>query len=157
TEADPVAVLVQLLVAFGNLIGRNAHYPVGATRHHTNLFAVLVGATAAGRKGSSLDVVQWLLEKIDPDWTGKRIQSGLVSGEGLIYHVRDPLIERRERKGKDKGQAGANGHAANGGVWEMKVGGDRFEDVVSDPGVDDKRLLVTETEMSRTLKAMNRE
>jgi hypothetical protein len=162
TEADPVAILLQFLAAFGNMIGRSAHFLVGATRHHLNLFLWLVGATAAGRKGSSLDVVQWWLRQIDPDWADKRIQGGLVSGEGLIYHVRDALVERREvkeakGKGKGKGQSNGNGHADDKEIWGMVVGGKRFEDVVTDAGVDDKRLLVTETEMGRTLKAMNRE
>jgi hypothetical protein len=33
TEADPVAILVQTLVMFGNLIGRNAYFSVEADRH----------------------------------------------------------------------------------------------------------------------------
>jgi len=50
TEADPVALLIQFLVAFGNVVGRVAHYRVESTDHHMNLFAVLVGATSKGRK-----------------------------------------------------------------------------------------------------------
>ena len=36
TEADPVAVLTQLLVAFGAAVGRGAWFTVEATRHHPN-------------------------------------------------------------------------------------------------------------------------
>ena len=43
TEADPVAILAQLLVACGALIGRGAHFQVEATHHHPNQFVVLVG------------------------------------------------------------------------------------------------------------------
>ncbi|MGH9294392.1 MAG: hypothetical protein ACRD0B_03590 [Acidimicrobiales bacterium] len=43
TESDPVAILCQLLVAFGSAIGRGAHFSVEATAHHTNEFVLLVG------------------------------------------------------------------------------------------------------------------
>ena len=38
TEADPVAILSQLLVAFGAAVGRGAFFQVEATRHHPNEF-----------------------------------------------------------------------------------------------------------------------
>ncbi len=132
TEADRVATLVQFLVAFANLIGRSAYFRVSATRHYLSLFCVLVGATAAGRKGTSWDGARWALELCDRPWGDNRIQSGLVSGEGLIHHVRDRETEVRQVNGKEV---------------EVEV----------DPGVPDKRLLVVETELSRALKAMNRE
>src|ERR1022692_24418 len=53
TEADPAAILVQFLVSFGALIGRGPHCRVEGDQHHTNLYALLVGATAKGRKGTS--------------------------------------------------------------------------------------------------------
>jgi hypothetical protein len=124
TEADPVAVLVQFLVAFGNLIGRTAHWVDGPNLHYLNLFACMVGATATGRKGTSWGLARWALADCDDVWSDGCIKTGLVSGEGLIYHVRDPV----EKEGK-----------------------------LVDEGVTDKRLLVVETELSRTLKAMNRE
>jgi hypothetical protein len=40
TEADPVAILVQFLVAFGNVVGRGPHRMIGATPHRSNEFAV---------------------------------------------------------------------------------------------------------------------
>ena len=44
TEADPVAILTQLLVCCGALIGRGAHFQVEATLHHPNQFLlVLIG------------------------------------------------------------------------------------------------------------------
>ena len=48
TEADPVATLVQVLAAFGNMIGRTCFFSVGATRHYLNLFVALVGLTSLG-------------------------------------------------------------------------------------------------------------
>src|SRR5258705_13497884 len=53
TEADRAALLIQFLVAFGNSIGPGPHFTVESTRHGLNLFAVLVGETAAGRKGTA--------------------------------------------------------------------------------------------------------
>src|SRR5262249_45663977 len=38
TEADPVAVLAQLLAAFGSAVGRGPYYQVEGDRHHANLF-----------------------------------------------------------------------------------------------------------------------
>lgn len=89
TEADPVAILSQLLVAFGNLVGRGPYRMVGATTHHVNEFLLLVGPSSKGRKGSSWDCIEDLIRVADPMWVETRIQSGMVSGEGLIWHVRD--------------------------------------------------------------------
>jgi hypothetical protein len=89
TEADPVAILVQTLVGFGNVIRRGPHFRVEADRHFTNLFTVLVGETAKGRKGTSWGRVRAVLERVDGDWAEKRIMGGLSSGEGLVWNVRD--------------------------------------------------------------------
>src|ERR1700675_2218433 len=67
-EADPVAVLVQLLVAFGALIGGGAWFRVEATRHYPNEFAVLVGDSAVSRKGSALVHVKQLLSEVEEDF-----------------------------------------------------------------------------------------
>ena len=89
TEADPAAILTQLLVCCGALIGRDAHFQVEATRHHPNEFVVLVGDSAKARKGSSFDHVARMLGQADPAFTS-RLTTGLSSGEGLIWAVRDP-------------------------------------------------------------------
>jgi hypothetical protein len=98
TESDPVAILAQVLVAFGNCIGRTAYYAVEADLHYGNLFAVLVGPTAKGRKGTSLGHVRRLFAAVDETWATERQLSGLTSGEGLVWNVRDP-------DGKDAGEA----------------------------------------------------
>jgi hypothetical protein len=89
TEADPIAILTQLLVGFGAAVGRNAWFQVEATRHHPNEFMLLVGDSARARKGSSWDHVRRLLAVVDPS-IGLRMMTGLSSGEGLIWSVRDP-------------------------------------------------------------------
>jgi hypothetical protein len=137
TEADPVAILIQLLVMAGNLVGRLAHYVVEGTFHHANLFAVLVGSTARGRKGTSEGRVRQLLRFVDERWNLDNIKTGLVSGEGLVWNVRDPIykVENVKEKGKVVGT----------------------EEVLSDPGIDDKRLLVIEQEFAAVLRVCRRE
>jgi hypothetical protein len=129
TEADPVAVLTNLLVAIGNAVGRGAYCEVGADRHHLNLFAALVGESGKGRKGMSWGPVRDLMSAADPFWGEDRVSNGLSSGEGLIYAVRDRILDT------DK----------NG------------DPIVVDEGVDDKRLLVLESELASVLKVMGRE
>ena len=53
SEADEAALIVQFLIAIGNLITRCTYFVAQGTRHYLNLFACLVGATSRGRKGSS--------------------------------------------------------------------------------------------------------
>lgn len=89
TEADPVAILTQLLVAFGAAAGRGAWFTVEATRHCPNEFMLLVGDSAKARKGSSWDHVRRLIAAADPTLE-RRVLTGLSSGEGLIWAVRDP-------------------------------------------------------------------
>lgn len=81
TEADPVAILTQLLVAFGAAVGRGAWFSVEATRHHPNEFMLLVGDSSKARKGSSWDHVRRLIAAVDPS-IGQRTLTGLSSGEG---------------------------------------------------------------------------
>ena len=89
TEADPVAILGQLLIGAGAIIGRGAYFVVEATRHHPNEFIVLVGDSAKARKGSSWDHVARLLSAVDSSFPA-RVHSGLSTGEGLVWAVRDP-------------------------------------------------------------------
>lgn len=96
TESDPIAILGQFLVGFGNLIGRGPYFSVEADRHYTNLFACLVGVTAKARKGTSLGHVRRLLEAVEAGedgWAAQRVKSGMSSGEGLIHAVRDDREE----------------------------------------------------------------
>jgi hypothetical protein len=135
SEADPVALLIQILVGFGNCIGRSGNFPVEGDRHFMNLYATLVGDTAKARKGTSWGRIRRIFEQAEPDWTEKRIMSGLSSGEGLVWHVRDPIMTREKVK--------------NGGVTGT-------QEVESDPGEPDKRLLVQEPEFAVVLRQIER-
>jgi hypothetical protein len=137
TEADPAAVLLQMQVMFGNLIGRTAHFRVGADRHYLNLFVGVVGDTSKARKGVSRGLSQRVFAAVDADWADRCITSGLSSGEGLIWAVRDAIEKQQPIK-------------EGGRVVD-------YQTVVEDPGVVDKRLLVIEPELASTLKVMSRE
>ena len=141
SEADPVAILSQVLLAFGNLIGRSAHFRAEADKHYGNLFATLVGVTSKGRKGTSWGQVRRLVALVAPDWCNGNIAGGLSSGEGLIWGVRDP-IKRKEpiREGGKK----------TGKIID-------YQEVIADEGVDDKRLLVMESEFASVLQVCARE
>lgn len=128
TEADPVALLSQLLVAFGNAAGRNSCFYAEADRHGLNLFMALVGTSSKGRKGTSWGHIRRLFETADPTWSANCVVSGLSSGEGLIEQIKDPVTEVTED-----------------GFYEK------------DPGVLDKRLLVQEGELALVLRVLQRD
>jgi hypothetical protein len=144
SEADPAAILIQTLIAFGNMIGRTAHFCAEADSHYGNMFACLVGNTSKGRKGTSWGQASKLFGSVDTEWADGRVMGGLSSGEGLIWAVRDPVYKRepvREGGGRGKGK----GHIVG------------YEQVEVDAGVADKRLLVLESEFGSVLKVIARE
>lgn len=137
TEADPAALLLNFMVAFGNVVSDKPHLRIGSDRHPIRLNAVLVGATSKARKGTSWSPIRELLAPLDLGWSQNQIVEGLSSGEGLIYAVRDAQFKEEPVKEKKR-------------VVE-------YERVRTDPGVTDKRLLVIESEFGRTLKTMGRD
>jgi len=89
TEADPAGILVSLLTSFGNAIGNNPRFSVGAGVHHSNLFSCLVGDTASG-KGQAWAIASRIMKRADPDWYRECLARGLSSGEGFVERVNDP-------------------------------------------------------------------
>jgi bifunctional DNA primase/polymerase-like protein/uncharacterized protein DUF3987 len=138
SEADPVALLSQFLAAFGNIIGRSAHFIAEADKHFTNTFLVLVGATGAGRKGTSYGQVKIVFAGLDEVWERDCQAGGMSSGEGLLYHVRDAVTKQK--------QINADGKST--GVNAVEI---------VDHGVADKRLMVFEGEFASVLRAQGRE
>ena len=136
TESDPVALLVQFLAEYGNVIGRHCSLRVESDTHYANLFLVLVGQTSKARKGTSERNVRTIIKSVSESW-GRRVMSGLASGEGLIWQVRDP-IEKQEPV-KEKGRV-------NG-----------YQTVIVDEGVSDKRLMIVEPELARLFRVLERE
>ena len=136
SESDPAALLSQFLVVFGNAAGRNPHSIVEADRHGVNAFLLIVGKTGKGRKGTSLGHILRLFREADPNWFANNIKSGLSSGEGLIYSVRDAIE--------------IDNSARESGNSTRKVNS-------PDMGIADKRLLLRESEFAGLLKIMSRE
>ncbi len=91
TEADPVALLVNFLGYFGNCAGEKPRFQVEDTDHGLNEFIGIVGATSKARKGTADKRIRRLFRMAEPDWSDHRVKSGLSSGEGLIWAVRDPI------------------------------------------------------------------
>src|SRR5262249_49031696 len=90
---------------------------------------VLVGNSSRGRKGTGAGRVREVSQHADATWFENRNASGLSSGEGLINQVRDPV-----EKWNIEGQC----------------------EEIADPGVIDKRLMVTEAEFAQPLAVMER-
>jgi hypothetical protein len=93
TEADPAALLIQLLTAFGNVVGRNRFFVVERHHHYTNLFSLIVGSTSKGRKGVSWSQIAESFRVVDDFWISMRVHGGIGSGEGIIWQVRDPILK----------------------------------------------------------------
>jgi hypothetical protein len=129
SEADPAALLVHFLVAFGNAVGRGPHAQVEADRHAGNLYAAFVGLTGAGRKGTAAGRIQELYAAADADWAKHCVKGGMSSGEGVIRAIRD-LPDKLAAK-QDEGAG-------------------------DDQGVGGKRLFLREGELSRMFTAMAR-
>jgi hypothetical protein len=130
-------LLIQILVAFGVLIGRTPYFQVEGDRHYANLFAVLIGLTSKGRKGTSWGRIRSVVERI---FSWVRVVSGLSSGEGLKWQVRDPPPPGKKPKKKRF----------------KKDYLDEEDDETEDLGVTDKRLLVIEPEFASVLRVASR-
>jgi hypothetical protein len=138
SEADPAALLVLTLAAFGNACGRGPGWEIGGTFHATNIFVIVVGRTSDGRKGTGWDAIKPVFARADPEWARERVQSGLSSGEGLIHAVRDPQTKQVpvKERGKPTGE---------------------YVEEIEDHGVEDKRLLAREGEFASVLRVMRRD
>ncbi|MFE2186886.1 DnaB-like helicase N-terminal domain-containing protein [Streptomyces sp. NPDC059455] len=103
SEADPIAVLVNLLSAAGAAIGRRPHLMVGNDRHPCLIWALTIGPTSSGRKGSATSTARRVLSEALPDFFGpEHTPRGLNSGEGLIEYVKDDDSEDASHASVDK-------------------------------------------------------
>jgi hypothetical protein len=135
TEAHPIGLLISFFVAVGIALGNQFHWNVGGTQHPLRFFAVLMGLSSKGRKGTSYGAIYPILKAgFGEAFTKQNVTTGLSSGEGLIYAVRDEvtILETNKKTGE---------------VEERSLDG----------GIVDKRLIVQEPEFGRVLKAMGRE
>jgi hypothetical protein len=137
TEADPVGLLVHFLAMVGNLTGAGPHFEVEGAEHPARINLIVVGETGRGRKRTAYNRVREVLCLVDPDWDRDCTKGGLASGEGLVWAVRDRIMQRQKPKGRDGGSAG-------------------YQEVEIDAGVEDKRLLLLEEEFAQVLTVAER-
>jgi len=137
-EADPIAVLAQILALVGCAVGRGVYFQVGDTRHHPNIFTVICGTTAKGRKGTSYDPVESLMRQAAAAFIDNCVKSGLSSGEGIVHTVHDQITSREK--------------VPQGGKGKPPV----YATVVKFENVADKRLFLIEQEFAAARAAMQR-
>ncbi|RIK08036.1 MAG: hypothetical protein DCC47_16025 [Acidobacteria bacterium] len=89
TEADPPAILANLLAMAGNAIGAGPHARIGGDLHPARLHVAIVGDTARARKGTAHGMARWVMRHADEGWL-PRILGGFGSGEAVVDAVRDP-------------------------------------------------------------------
>lgn len=137
TECDPAALLVQTLVAFGTTVGRGAYCQVEGTRHHGNLFALIIGRTASGRKGTSMGRI---LEIFNLVQECPKIVRGASTGEGLKFAIRDPAPAKPKKR-----------------RFKRHHLDPYCDDDEGDPGCADKRVIVYESEFGQVLRVIPRQ
>jgi hypothetical protein len=94
TEASPVALLINFLITSGVMIGRGAFAVAGGRQHFPIDFAVLVGDSGRGRKGTASSHTLAVVNRVQENFSRDHVLSGLSSGEGLISGI---------QKGKELG------------------------------------------------------
>lgn len=87
TEADPAALLIDLLTAFGNAAGPSISQRADGATHPGKLFAVVVGDTSKSRKGTARANIRRIMDQAAPRWAADLNVGGLSSGEGLISEL----------------------------------------------------------------------
>jgi Protein of unknown function (DUF3987) len=132
-EAHPAGMYLDLIVSLGNIMGRHAHFKVGASKHFTNEFMIRVGNTSTARKGTGRDAINEPLRVVDGNWYTTRVMSGFGSGEAIVGLIADSMQQL---------------------VRDTKVS-TGFKNIVK-PGVDDKRLFIREGEAASIFQLANK-
>jgi hypothetical protein len=120
TESHPAGNLLELLLSYGNVLGRSAYFQVESTRHYTNEFMVKVGESAKARKGTGKNRIRAIMDMVDAGWRRNCNTSGIGSGEVIVHLIRDARSEL---------------------VTDKKTGA--ATPTIIDTGVVDKRLCVS--------------
>ena len=128
SEADPAAILVTFLIRCGVEVGSGPTLFIGDTRHKARFAGVIVGASSKARKGTSGKPIERLFGPIE---NKARYSPGpFSSGEGIIFAVRDKVMK-----------------------WDEK----NQVEVVTDPGIEDKRLFILDEEFAGAMAQTKRE
>ena len=140
SEAPRPAVFITLVAYAATALGRHCHLWIDNTAHHPRLFAIHIGRTARGRKGTAVGVTERLHKAIlalddaeaasgshRPRTAPAVHVGGLSTREGLAWVLRDPS-EVLDDDGNP-----------------------------TDPGQPDKRLLAIESEFDNVLEQGRRD
>ena len=127
TENKPEAVAAQFLCMFGNGIG-HAPFITQDKDHGTNINAAIVGPTAGGAKGSSLNATKRVFKVAWAEYLASNFSGGHNSSEAIIAEISNPVY----------------------GIDESG------EEVLKEPRNTDKRLLIVEEELTRVFNASGR-
>ncbi|MCO7193959.1 DUF3987 domain-containing protein [Pseudonocardia sp. McavD-2-B] len=88
TEAAPAAILFHLLSFSSALLGPDPHILVGGSQHPARIWSLVVGPTAAGRKGESrAQALRFVTSSSSFDSYFVEQASGLSTGEGLLHRL----------------------------------------------------------------------
>ena len=139
SEADPVAVLMSHLVYAGAMFGRTRNLWIGDDQHHGRLFCAIVGKSAMARKGTSLGPVMKVWNRAQEHLIGEPGQPKAPSQFPLGSKLK---VARTLSSGEGVVYAIRDAGEAPGGE--------------PDPGIQDKRLLVIETELANMFGHVNR-
>lgn len=121
-EANPFAVMANLIVMLGSIIGRKAYIEIIADKHYPIFFILHVGKASKGKKGTATSIAKTLYQSLKEEITflPKRVDGGLSTGEGLVNLIHDG-IKNNDPKKKEE--------------WEV-------------PPIEDKRLWIVESEFN---------
>ena len=95
TEADPKGILVHFFLAYGNAIGRKAHFSFSGDAHYAADFATIIDDTGFGRKNMAWKAARWIFCHAATGWVENCIMpGGIGSGEALIVRLSNPSEKR---------------------------------------------------------------
>ena len=91
-EVNPHAAALAFMTVLAAGLGRGCYLAIGDDWHHPRLFALHVGRSGRGRKGTSTKLATRIARAMDdqhPDVAFQRHTGGLSSREGLVMKIHD--------------------------------------------------------------------
>lgn len=98
TEADPAAIMLCLLSAYGNMLDGSAYLElVEPIKQYSRVNVLVVGASAKARKSAAWGQAKLVLKEIDEGFTKDNVLGGFGSGHILVDHLSNRLtVEEKE-------------------------------------------------------------
>jgi len=137
TEANPYAACMNAMVFFSACVGREVYLPIGDEFHHARLFALHIGRSSVGRKGTAAALLGHVVDEIDRK---ERVDAG-----GFL-HTDSRLLPKSHTGGLS---------SREGIVMALHDGFTQGKDEAAP--IRDKRLWVAESEFANTLAQAGRQ